>query len=146
MDRVEQFWRDFVVATGLDGGYTAWAFGDDADALGRLVLERTKRATTSLLSEYEADREPLPRPGDMSVILDAQGQPLCVIRTTHVDLSRIGDVDEAFALAEGEGDKSLGHWRRAHERFFASLGTNVDEDTMVVLERFELLWPTVGES
>jgi uncharacterized protein YhfF len=82
----------------------------------------------------------------MSVILDAQGQPLCVIRTTRVDLSRIGDVDEAFALAEGEGDKSLGHWRRAHERFFASLGTNVDEDTMVVLERFELLWPTVGES
>jgi uncharacterized protein YhfF len=146
MDRVEQFWRDFVVATGVDGDYTAWAFGDAADALGQLVLHGTKRATTSLVAENEAEQEPLPKPGDLSVILDGSGEPLCVIRTTQVDRSRFGDVDEAFARIEGEGDKTLRYWRRTHERFFASLGTNVDEDTMVVLERFELLWPTVGES
>jgi uncharacterized protein YhfF len=141
MDRVERFWRAFVAATGVDGDYTAWAFGDDADALARLVKIGTKRATTSLFSEYEAEQEPLPEPGNLSVILNSSGEPTCVIRTTRVDVSRFGDVDAEFAREEGEGDGSLEYWRRTHERFFASLGSAADDDTMVVLERFELLWP-----
>ena len=71
MDRVERFWRTFVAATGVDGDYTAWAFGDDADALARLVKIGRKRATTSLFSEYEAEREPLPESGNLSIILNS---------------------------------------------------------------------------
>src|SRR5262249_31784662 len=122
MDLIERFWHDFVAAAGIDGDYTAWAFGDDADALGRLVLDGSQRATSSLLSEYERGQEPLPEPGNLNVILDSHGEPLCVIRTIRVDLSRFGEVDAEFARAEGEGDQSLGHWRRTHRRFFASLG------------------------
>ena len=143
-DRVREFWKRSVAATGIDGEYTAWAFGDDATELGRLVRDGPKRATASLLAGYE-DEEPLPKGGDLSVVLDGNGDPLCVIRTTHVEVRRFGDVDEEFAWTEGEGDRSLKHWRRAHVAFFASEGTVVDEDTEVVLERFELLWSGVGE-
>jgi uncharacterized protein YhfF len=86
----------------------------------------------------------LPKEGDLSVVLDGNGDPLCVIRTTRVEVRRFGDVDEGYAWTEGEGDRSLDHWRRAHIDFFASEGTMVDEDTQLVLDRFELLWRGEG--
>ena len=99
-DKVNEFWRSFVGATGIDGPHTAWPFGNDpemADELGLLVRDGPKRATTSLLSWYEGDDEPLPRVGDLSVILDGKGSPICVIRTTEVEVRPFGQVDEAFA-------------------------------------------------
>lgn len=137
------FWRACVDATGVDGPYTAFVFGNDpemADELGLLVRDGPKRATTSLLSEYEDDDEPIPSVGDLSVVLDGRGDPLCVIRTVEVEVRPFGLVDEAFAWVEGEGDRSLAYWREAHIRFFASVGGPVDDDTPVVLETFELLW------
>jgi molybdopterin-guanine dinucleotide biosynthesis protein A len=141
--RVEAFWAEFVAATGIDGPHTAWGFGNDramATELGLLVRDGPKRATAGLRSEYEPD-EPLPEPGDLSVILDGDGLPLCVIRTTGVDIRPFADVDEEFAWTEGEGDRSLEYWRRAHIEFFASQGVAVTDADEVVLERFELLWP-----
>jgi uncharacterized protein YhfF len=64
-----------------------------------------------------------------------------VIRTTHVETRRFADVDEEFAWTEGEGDRSLAYWRDAHIRFFTAGGTPPEDDTEVVLERFDLLWP-----
>jgi len=82
----------------------------------------------------------MPEAGDLSVVLDGAGAPLCVIRTTSVEVRPFGDVDAAYAWTEGEGDRSLEHWRRAHLEFFAEEGTQADDDTEVVLETFELLW------
>jgi uncharacterized protein YhfF len=141
--RVAAFWSDFVAATGIDGPHTAWGFGNDpamATELGLLVRDGPKRATAGLRSEYEP-AEPLPVVGELSVILDGAGVPLCVIRTTAVEIRPFGEVDEEFAWTEGEGDRSLAHWRRAHIEFFASQGVDVTEADEVVLERFELLWP-----
>jgi uncharacterized protein YhfF len=64
-----------------------------------------------------------------------------VIRTTAVEIRRFGDVDEAFAWDEGEGDRTLEWWRRAHLWFFKQQGIPIDDDTLMVLEHFELLWP-----
>ncbi len=143
---VEEFWRSFVAATGIDGPHTAWAFGKDpemADSLGRLVRDGPKRATASLLSSYHDDEEPLPRVGDLSVVLDGSGEAICVIRTVSVEVRAFGLVDEAFAWVEGEGDRSLAYWREEHIRFFESQGRPVDDKTPVVLETFELLWPSI---
>jgi uncharacterized protein YhfF len=141
---VEEFWRAFVEATGIDGPYQVWGFGNDpemADSLGMLVRDGPKRATASLLSSYMEDDEPLPLVGDLSVVIDGGGGPLCVIRTVAVEVRPFGLVDEAFAWMEGEGDRSLPYWRAEHVRFFGSEGRPVDDDTRVVLETFELLWP-----
>lgn len=148
---IEAFWKRFVAATGIDGSYEAWAFGDPslpdlATKLALLVRDGPKRATAGLASDYEDENEPLPEIGDLSVILDGEGAPVCVIRTTAIETRRFGDVDGAFAWDEGEGDRSLEWWRRAHLRFFERQGTPIDDDTLVVLEHFELLWPTPTES
>jgi uncharacterized protein YhfF len=145
--RIDRFWDEFVSATGIDGPYEAWAFGDDsrpelATKLALLVRDGPKRATAGLAAEYEQGNEPLPKVGDMSVILDGSGSPSCVIRTNEVRIKRLGAVDEAFAWDEGEGDRSLAWWKDAHIRFFAHLGVAIDDDTEMMLERFDLVWPT----
>jgi uncharacterized protein YhfF len=143
---VATFWADCVAHTGIEGHYEAWSFGDDsrpelATELALLVRDGPKRATAGLAAEYEEGNEALPEPGDLSIILDGAGVPVCVIRTAEVRIERFGDVDDAFAWDEGEGDRSLTYWRDAHIRFFAHLGVAVDEDTRMMLERFELVWP-----
>lgn len=144
-EAVGRFWAEYTAATGETGPYTAWGFGDDAKPalmtkLGLLVRDGPKRATTSLVAGY-ADDEPMPRPGDHSVILDGDGRPLCIIRTTSVEVRPSGEVDEAFAWDEGEGDRTLADWRRGHEWCFISVGTPMAEETPVVLERFVKVWP-----
>ena len=146
---VASFWDAFVAATGIEGPYTAWAFGGPdtpalADTLAQLVRYGPKRATASLVAEYDTDEEPLPEVGDLSVILDGSGEPVCVIRTTELIRCRFGDVDERFARDEGEGDMTRAWWRQAHLGFWAAQGWEVDDDTEVLCERFELLWPTEG--
>jgi uncharacterized protein YhfF len=143
---IEAFWARFREATGHpDVRYQAGAFAEEhpavATELGSLVLSGRKRATTGLLAEYEEESEPLPLAGDLWVVTDGAGEPLCVIRTTTVEVRRWADVDEAFAFEEGENDRTLAGWRSAHAWYFASIDRPVDDDTLLVLERFEKLWP-----
>ncbi len=125
----------------------AWSFGDSprlADELLALVLAGRKTATSSSAAEYEDGGEPLPRVGELSILLDGAGRPRALIRTTHVDTVPFDQVSVEFAAAEGEDDRSLASWRREHVRYFRRvLGDDRFDDTMpVVCERFELLHPT----
>ncbi len=148
-DPVETFWERFSAATGVTADYDAWSFGDEdspdlADELAWLVLHGPKRATTCLYEDAVADGD-MPTRGAYSVVLDGSGGPVCVIRTTEVDIRPFGEVDDAYAWDEGEGDRSLAFWRQAHIDFFAQNGHSIEDDTLVVLERFDLLWPRPGE-
>lgn len=125
---------------------TAWAFGDHADLadeLCALVLAGTKRATAGAVREYEAEGEPIPRAGDLSVVTDGAGIARCVIRTTRVDLVPFDDIDEDFARTEGEGDKTLAWWRDAHAAYYArrgeQLGIDLGANPLIAAERFELV-------
>ena len=142
---VAAMWAEFASATGATGPYTAWGFADDAKPelmtkLGRLVRDGPKRATAGREDDF-SEAEPIPTPGDHHVILDGDGHPICIIRTTSVDIRPFGQVDAQFAWDEGEGDRSLEWWRDAHIRYFASVGTPIDESTPLVLERFAKVWP-----
>ena len=139
-----------VVGTGARASVPppAWAFGDLpdlADELLALVLDGTKTATTAAVWEFTDAGDPLPEPGDLSIVLDGRGHPRALIRTTQVRVVRLGDVDAEHARLEGEDDRTLATWRVEHERYLRRLtaGTDrtVDDDTEVVLERFELRYP-----
>ena len=124
----------------------AWAFGDSpamADDLAALVVAGTKRATAGLLAEYQAEQEPLPEPGDLSIIIDGRGAPVCLIRTTDVRVGVLESVDDQFAWDEGEGDRTRASWLREHRAFFErvvqSSGLNISSNPDIVFERFEVL-------
>ena len=117
-----------------------------ADELAALVVDGPKRATTTLLRDFETGREPVfPAPGMFWLVVDGGYRPRCVIRTTAVEVREFDAVDAAFAWDEGEGDRSLAWWRDAHLRYFgrqaAAEGFAFDGRTKVVLERFAVVFP-----
>jgi uncharacterized protein YhfF len=100
------------------------------------VLRGEKTATAGLLSDYAPD-EQVAEPGDRSVLLGFDDEPVGLIEITEVRVLRAGDVDLQFARDEGEGFETVADWRDAHERFWA--GQEITDDTLVVAERFRLL-------
>lgn len=149
---IKEFWQDYRDSLGEDApgqdDYQAWSFGDSdemANELGQLVLEGAKTGTASLAWEYNADNEPIPRAGEHSIVLDGDGDPLCVIKTVRVYIECFRDVDEEQAFAEGEGDRSLDFWREAHWKYFSRrceiIGREPTETMPVICERFQVVWP-----
>ncbi len=126
----------------------AWAFGDSprlADRLLALVLDGTKTATTTALCELTDAGEPVPEPGDLSIVLDGRGHPRALLRTAEVRVVPFADVDAQHARREGEDDGTLATWVVEHERYFrrvlAAGGRELGPDTQMVLERFEVRYP-----
>ncbi len=88
------------------------------DQLVAAILSGTKTTTTGLLADYEREGESLPRPGLRQAVVDSAGHRVAVIETTAVRVIRLGDIDLAHALGEGEGYSSVAEWRAGHERFW----------------------------
>ena len=113
-----------------------FAFGDSpdlADELLELVIKGVKTATCST-----EDEPNMSAPGERWIVLDGRGEPRCVIETTEVTFQRFNEVDAEFAHDEGEGDRSLAYWRRAHRAYFGRLG-RFSEDMVLMCERFRLV-------
>lgn len=146
------FWKRYVRTLPADHAYRKlhpgkFAFGDSPDLaneLAALVLSGQKRATTSLPIEFTSSGSPLPAVGDVSMVTAAHDRPVAIIELTEVRHMRFDAVDDTFAAAEGEGDGSLAWWRNAHRAYFtrvcARLGRGFDETSIVICQRFRLLW------
>jgi uncharacterized protein YhfF len=61
-----------------------------------------------------------------------------VIETIELTQRRFDEVDEAFAFDEGEDDRTLASWRRAHRNYFGRQGT-VAPNMPLYCERFRLI-------
>lgn len=124
--------------------YESFHFCDnqqDADICADLVVRGIKRATAASVEELKLlDMRPA-RVGDVSVVTTWDGEAVAIIETTQIEVRRLGDVDEAFALREGEGDRTLAWWRTAHEAYYRRVldgtGIRVDDDLLIVCEHFE---------
>ena len=140
-----EMWERFCEKSGVHGNYEVWAFGDAPDALAELVLNGVKTATSSSYPIYEQAREPVPKAGDYSVILNTKGEAVCVIRTTKVSVVPFREVSAGHAFLEGEDDRSLESWREVHRDFFTremnAGGLRFDEDMPVVCEEFMRVYP-----
>lgn len=124
----------------------AWAFGatpEQADELLALVIDGTKTSTSSALWDYEAEGEDLPVEGTLGIVTDGRGAPRVLVVTSRVRTVPFDQVDEEHARAEGEGDRSLPHWRQVHEAFFtehASHDRGFAPDMPVVLEDLRVIY------
>lgn len=148
--RFASFWSAFAksrAGASEERFYEAFFFGDSeqlANELAELVLRGTKRATTGAVWSYEAEGKRLPQPGDLSIVTDWSGRPLCVIETQSVEVVPFWGVTAEFAATEGEGDGSLSFWRKVHRAFFTrecvSAGREFTETMLVACERFEVVY------
>ena len=119
--------------------------GPERDCLVEAILEGRKTATTSLMTEFIHDHEPLTSSGRRTLLLNSDDQPIAILRYASVSVTRLGLVTLQHVLNEGEDYKSLPEWREAHESFWTSENMRqalddpdftVDDQTLVVLETF----------
>ena len=113
-----------------------FSFGDSpalADELAALVLAGIKTATCWAASEGASTHL-----GKRMVVLSGSGEPLAVIETVELTQRRFNAVDAAFAYDEGEGDRTLAYWQKAHHRYFTRLG-QFGEDMLLYCERFRVV-------
>ncbi len=149
---VDAYWKTFLATLREDSPYrtktyVAEGWGDSpamADELGALIVEGIKTATCSALWEWEAEGNPIPQKGLITIALDGRGQPLCIVEAVEVSVRKYNEVDANFARDEGEGDLSLGYWREAHRDFFSrvlpKIGKVFSEEMPLVCERFRVIY------
>ncbi|MBS0529880.1 MAG: ASCH domain-containing protein [Proteobacteria bacterium] len=148
-ETTEQFWRAFRAATAASGGdYDVVSFADNpvlATELAELVVGGRKRATAGLLRQFAPEGEPLPVIGGHVVLVDGEGVPRAIWRTSELRLGPLASVDEAFAWDEGEGDRTRDGWLDAHRAFFGRMakrdGFPMHDNIETVFERFRVVWP-----
>ena len=121
-------------------GAESFTFGDGPDLCAQLlalVRAGRKTATCGALRDFGEGGEAMPVAGRRDIALDWDSRPALVIETVEVTLRRYCDVDEGFALAEGEDD-TLAAWQAGHRAFFERNG-GWSPEMMLVCERFRLI-------
>jgi uncharacterized protein YhfF len=151
-ERSDAYWQSFLSTVPDDSPYrtktyVAEGWGDSpvmADELGALVVQGTKTATCSALWEWEAEGNPIPQAGMITIALDGRGEPLCIVETVEVTVRNYNAVDADFAREEGEGDLSLNYWREEHRNYFSrvlkKVGKEFSEEMPLVCERFRVIY------
>lgn len=121
-------------------GAESFRFGDSdamSEALIALVVAGKKRATCGAARDFGAGAEPLPVVGRRDIVTRWDGTPAVVIETVEVTRRRFCEIDEDFALAEGENDDLVG-WRRDHRAYFER-NSGWDPEMELICERFEVV-------
>lgn len=151
-ESTETYWQTFLSTLPADSPYHSkpyvaegWGDGPEmADELGALIVQGIKTGTCSALWEWEAEGNPIPKVGLITIALDGRGEPLCIVETVEVTVRKYNEVDADFARSEGEGDLSLDYWREAHRNFFSralsKIGRRFSEDMPLVCERFRMIY------
>lgn len=119
---------------------TTFTFADSealCDELITLVRIGKKVATCGALRDFEYGVEQMPEVGRRDIALNWNGTPALVIEIVSVSQMRFCDVDETFALAEGENE-TLEGWRIDHQNYFERNG-GFDPVMILVCERFRLV-------
>ena len=151
-ETVEAYWQSFLATLPNDSPYRtktylAEGWGDGpamADELGALIVQGAKTATCSALWEWEAEGNPIPHEGLLTIALDGHGEPLCIVETVEVTVRNYNEVDADFARDEGEGDLSLNYWHEEHKNYFSrvlhKIGKEFSEEMPLVCERFRVIY------
>jgi uncharacterized protein YhfF len=150
---IEKFWQDYLSSLSEEkrknvSEYIVDDFADTPEAatkVGKLVRDGIKTTSSSLLWGLEHANIPLPKVGDISVIIDGHGNPLCIIEMTEVEIKPFNTVDEQFAFEYGEGERTLAYWLsdnwEFHSRWCREIGHEPSETMPIVFQRFRLLYP-----
>ncbi|MET7334042.1 ASCH domain-containing protein [Nonomuraea sp. NPDC005650] len=121
-----------VLELGTPGELRAW--------LTELTLAGEKTATAGLLPlDYHAEGEEVEHVGERLVLVDDSGARVAGIEITRVRLTPFAAVTWEFAQAEGEGFRSVEHWREVHRRYWEGQGCEVDDGTTVVCLWFRVV-------
>lgn len=123
--------------------FEAFYFGStkkSSEHLYQLILSGRKTATTSALASFE--NGVIPKVGDVSLIISYEGDPLALIQTTQILITRFDELTYEEIKDEGE-DETLESWRLNHQDFFMRDGLRNNYtfsfNMPVVFEHFKVI-------
>jgi uncharacterized protein YhfF len=86
----------------------------------------------------------MPKVGTLFIVTDWHGEAKAIIEVTKLEQIRFKDVGEAFAYAEGEGDRSLAYWRKVHQAYYTremeKVGAHFNENMLILCAYFKLIF------
>jgi uncharacterized protein YhfF len=89
--------------------------------------------------------EPLPNVGQIELIVDGNGDPLCIIELTEVESKPFNAVDEQFAFEYGEGNRTLTFWLDDNcdflSRWCCEIGREPSQTIPLAFQRFRVVYP-----
>lgn len=148
MDRIEEFWKAYLRQTSQSESMAyaeVFSFGHGeqmADCLLQLVLQGKKTATCW----RHKTGEEITQDGAKSIVLDGQGNPVCIIETVETIILPYKEVDWTLAKLEGE-DEDLESWKWNHKTFFEEEGKrkgfSFDENMLLCFEKFKVVYNSV---
>src|SRR6185436_17468949 len=153
LSKIEIFWQSYLSTLSEEDRKNAPTYAVDqfantpqaATKVGKLVRDGVKTTTSSLLWGPEHIGEPLPKVGNIELIMDGNNEPLCIIELTEVEIKPFNSVDEQFAFEYGEGDRTLAFWLSDnwdfHSRWCLEIGCEPSETMPIVFQRFRVLYP-----
>ena len=77
-----------------------FSFGDTekmADELSELVVKKIKTGTSSGYDLYKQENEPLPKVGQLDVVLNGKNEPVCIIKNINVTILPFSEVTKEHA-------------------------------------------------
>ena len=149
---IKNYWSEYLDSLPEDERssniiFSAEQWGDNnelAEELSQLIVSGIKTATCSSLWEYEFEGSKIPEEGIKTIVLNGKNEPVCIIETVNVQIIPFENVDEDFAFQEGEGDRTLEHWRKAHWNFFTRTLNKIKKqpalDMQLVCEKFKVIY------
>jgi uncharacterized protein YhfF len=153
LSKIETFWQSYLsTLSEVDQKnipiFVVDQFADTPEAatkVGKLVRDGVKTTTSSLVWGLEHIGEPLPKVGNLELIVDGNGEPLCIIELIEVEIKPFNAVDEQFAFEYGEGDRTLAFWLSDNwdflSRWCIEIGREPSETMPIVCQRFRVLYP-----
>jgi uncharacterized protein YhfF len=144
------YWDDCAASIGeaADRPLRVRRFGSTpemSNLLLGLILGGEKTITSTSPWLYDDALQAAPVAGDYWVVIDGDGRPGAVVRTTAVKTLPMNEVTEQDSQYEGLSVRPIEAWRKVHWNFFtrvlAPLGKTPTADMPVTLERFEVVCP-----
>lgn len=144
----KECWDNFIKKSGLDGeAKYAGSFGFEARGFAgteriAALLAGKKTAAFFSFATFAIDNEELPVSDEYYIVLGANREAVCVIKTTAVQILPYNQVAWEMAAREGE-DSSLEEWReRTRENLEdegAVVGFEFSPDIKLVYVEFEVV-------
>ena len=143
-EQCEQFWLNYCEEAAIDATaqfVRAYRFGDTPDELAQLVATGVKTTTSHAQKLWMLKQKRIPMCGDYNIIMNKQYEPMALIQILKVEIKRYDEIDEAFAIAEGDG--SYENWDCIHERYYKEQLAMYDEpfskDIPLLCQTFQLV-------
>ena len=153
MDKTQDtdaFWNE-AIKSGATAGDEYWVrrIGGDPETVNiilDLILGGEKCGTFGVQLLQERQPEITPTLGGSAVLVDFDGTPHAVIKTTSLTPVAYKDITEEHLAVEGPGARKLEVWQGIHWPYWTRLlephGLEPHENMIVMVEHFDLVYPT----